>query len=322
MAKPKAEDPMLVRTDKTVEALEEALATRFSTSFKAICHDFKCSRAWAEKYVKPNVHRLYISGGVPNFYTRRVFTATEDEKNTSATWYDTSEYRAWASESATTYERTKHIPLPFLAPNPMPLIRAAQEIIGTYEAARERVKRGEMPGANENTDLFLYRDKRADKAWDAVVEASGRGLSIVKTLFDSAVHRPRGTVPWIQRDMSLEFLGFFEHSAETPASMLDWGDASEIAHRRIQREGMIKIVFSVVDANGERGERVLYTPDPNLAPCPPELSTVLGIPELRKCTYINLDTYYELSGGVVPDWTNLDSVRSAIGLRPLADVLE
>lgn len=303
MARPRQTDPMLVRTDKNWDALMEALGSQFRTPFRDICHDFKCSRAWAERYVKPNVHRIYVSGdraGVAAFAAH----GSLPDGGVSATWYDTSEYQAWAERSSSVFERTKRIPLPLIAPDPTPLIEKAQ----MFDAAGGR-----------DADPF-WRYGEAKSAWRRAFSLSD-GDSAAEVLDEDAGERGRGSVPWLASDRPLGSIRFFAHECVTPASLLDWGDASEIAHRKIQCNGMLKIEFKVEDADGVRGERVLYAADPRPVPPAPELSCVMRYPELVKRVYVNLDKFYELSGGVVPDWESIDDVRMALGMRPLSEIL-
>lgn len=43
--------------------LIEAAATKYTLSFKDACKALKCSRSWAQKYIRPNVPNIYLANG-------------------------------------------------------------------------------------------------------------------------------------------------------------------------------------------------------------------------------------------------------------------
>ena len=43
--------------------LLEAASTQYTLSFRDACKALKCSRSWAQKYIRPNVANIYLPNG-------------------------------------------------------------------------------------------------------------------------------------------------------------------------------------------------------------------------------------------------------------------
>lgn len=307
MAKPQNDDPMLVRTDETMDALVAALSSRFRTPYRKLCRDFKASRAWVDRHVKPNVPRIYISSAPARNKAMKTLgwnKSLSNEKDALCrTWFDAAAYAEWADGSAKVYERTVLVPEALLVGDPSELVRLARAMAECDDDVRRGLIDNAMAEEYKRCD---ERDGGAKKSPHAVIKAAARG--------------PRSRAEWFERgDVAPSGLGFLDGRAETPASMLDWGDAPEDAHRAIWRHAMLRLVFSVKGDDGSLDERVMYVPSDRSVPNPPAFEH--GGVGLFDLLPVPLTAYYDLSGGVRPDWSNPDSVRAALGLPPLCDVL-
>ena len=88
---------MLVTFDEHEDKWQQcltALEYDYTLSFRSACKILQCDRSWVQKYIRPNVHYIYLSTGAgrkTTSYTKLASKAINKEQ-TESIWFNTKEF--------------------------------------------------------------------------------------------------------------------------------------------------------------------------------------------------------------------------------------
>lgn len=234
--KKRAEDPMLVSTEGwSLQTYRDMTEYVYSLGYKQICRYLKCSRPWLHRFIRPNIHHIYVHQNIKN----RIHIESQS-------CYNTQELIDFLKDHiASCQRRSIWIPLEILVPETKQ--KAWEEAINLiFEEEKNKPENPFSDPEEEERNLF-----------NEIVKATGRFVpKKFKTLLsDGIVYETRRTkAPWVDVPKDI----FDIESLESVHSLRDYGDADEEIYRQLFAEGYTRIVICVPDKDGILSEKVYY----------------------------------------------------------------
>lgn len=232
-----------------------ALKNTHTISTKGICESLKTSRTWVNRYILPHVNSIYISNGIISGEKVSVQWTKIAEREigrelVETTWFDTEEYLNLLSQHITVSRQTRKIPMEMLFKNPEEYIMKRKLLEKEYEEEKRKKNKDKA-----KLQGILYEAKKLE---EECMSKSGKkvfteGKTFITKRSDAEFMEIRVPEDFVRQTLS---------SWTTPHSEKDYGDTDEKVHRKFFREGYLKIVLEMPDADGVLGKKVFYVKDP------------------------------------------------------------
>lgn len=232
----------------------DALRTTHTIGTKRICESLKVSRTWVNKYISPHVHSIYISNGIVAEKTVSVRWTKIAEKEIGrelkeTTWYHEQEFLDLLSQHITISKQMKKIPIEILYKDPDGYKSKRELLLNEYKIENRKKDSDKKKLKQLQLELIKlaeesFNDGGKKLLADGLVEITKR-----KEAEPVSVEVPEGFVR--------ETLEYWT----TPHSEKNYGDSDEKVHRKFFREGYLKMVLELPDADGVVGKKVFYMRD-------------------------------------------------------------
>lgn len=238
----------IVRFDNWQEMLT-ALEHTYTISFKEVCELLKASRAWVNRYIRPNVKTLYISNNKRGDsvaganWVKLAAMALKREGMTESIWFHRQDFNDFINSCIVSVtKQTKKVPYTYLMEP-----AAITAFVEHRSIIREEIKNEENPFKQMvlyNTYNNIYREY--------VSEESKKLLPFIT----SATARTKA--PAIDTTLPADYM-------ETWYAIHDiknYGDAEETIYRELFKKGAIRIELQLPDEDGFIGRKIFYIDDP------------------------------------------------------------
>lgn len=234
------ENQMLI--DQSWESCLSSLVTEYTLSIKDICKALKCSRSWANRYIKPHLHYIYISNGygkTKNYLKEANYQLSKDM--TATTWYSKKEFEQLIKQSINSVTRqTINIPL-------KDIIRPDEfnKFYSIYVSLSEAL--------DETTDYFKKKELAEALRRLKLKYATEKGYEM---LMDAPSQFKRTNTPPIQIDIN-DF-DFDVYNLMAVHDKKDYGDTDEEVYREFFETGCYRLELVIPDADGVLSEKIFY----------------------------------------------------------------
>lgn len=233
------------------DSLIMALKDTYTTSFKDVCKMLKASRAWINRYVRPNVKSVYISNNRRGDANKgvdwvRLASIELGKEMTESIWFDTGDLIAFITESIVSVtKQTKSVPLDYLMTS-----EQAKAYIKELDFLNNEIQR--VKSLRERSLLIKQRDTCHLKYLpedNATKELLQQKMSVTKRTKAVAVSVPlpdRAYEDWV-----------------APHDLKDYGDVDETIYRQFFKSGYLRVEMNMCDQDGCIGKKVYYLADPD-----------------------------------------------------------
>lgn len=241
----------------TFSDLVKAASSRYTLSFRDACKALKCSRSWAQNYIRPNVPSIYLQNGKGTGkanYARLVSLAIQQQENidefhysNESVYLDREAFVAFIYNSISSCQkRSKRIYKTYFIQKEN-LTNYYSELLVLYQTLTSGIAKKEIEGIWEQINILYL--KYAENEF-------------VKDIIHPAIIYPtkRTAAPFIEVPIP-----------NTPIEdwmaihdLMDYGDIEETHYRNLFQDGCIRIELKIPDKNGEikSSGKVFYLPDP------------------------------------------------------------
>lgn len=225
-----------------------ALEHEYTLSFKEMCRILKCSRSWANRYLKPNLHYIYLSNGCGKSadYVSIARNHLEKETMTECTWYSKDEFLNFVSSCITNVTRqTIAVPVEMLI-DKKKLDSFLAEFNPLKNIENEYISKG---------DIKEYKRKLKQHDATIVKYATSDGL----LLFNNrpSIYKRSDVIPVSCTSDVIDVLKF-----QAVHDLKDYGDSDEEIYRDLFSKGYYRLVLQIPDKNGVLSEKIYYM-EPN-----------------------------------------------------------
>lgn len=250
MAKPRVDDPMFVRLEPGAASLIEASA-KYHTATSDLCRTLQCSRGFVTDHVHPQVHRIYVDGR----YAKHVWSLGTAAGRGGNIYLD-ADLDAIARASAV--ERRVRLVWPgtMMAGHERAFELYLEDFSQAIYDAQERDHLSGDPLSDSEGEV---REEYRALLADMISDASPEWAAVLEACREENYAR-RGATPWcsVGDPAPCSWAALAARGWQTAAAMTDWGETSEMVHRRIWRSAMLRITVPF----GDGTQRILYAPDP------------------------------------------------------------
>lgn len=237
--------------------LIEAATTQYTLSFKAACKELKCSRSWAQTYIRPNVPYIYLSNGIgtnkPN-YAKLVSQAVNRQNgNEDAPYSYESIYldeeafnKFIISSIVSCQKRSKRIYKSYFI-NAEDRVSYYKKLLSLYMQYGGIKFRKEKDYVTKEIDE-LYLEYTKDK--------------FVRNILHQAIVKPNKRTEAEFIDVAIPQVPISHWKAVH--DLMDYGDIEETIYRQLFSEGCIRVEIKLPDKNGviKNSGKVYYISDP------------------------------------------------------------
>ena len=244
----------IVRFDNWQDMLT-ALEYTYTLSFRDACKILKASRAWVNRYIRPNVKTLYISNNKRGDsvtganWVKLAGLALNREGMTESIWFHRQDFYDFIRSSIfSVTKQTKRVPYTFLMEP-----AAITAFVDHRHAIREEIRNTENP----LQQILLYRTYN-NLYRDYVSDVAKKLLPFIASPTD------RSKAP--ATDVALPE-GFLEKWFAIH-DIKKYGDAEETIYRELFKDGAIRIELHVPDEEGIIGRKIFYVDDPDPVKAP------------------------------------------------------
>lgn len=248
------ENPMLITfselpAEERWKACVNALEFEYTLTFKDICKTLKCSRSWANRYVKPHLHYIYLangSGKSANF----LMAASKilKKKMTETTWYSKEEFETLIRKYIKSVTRqTILVPIEKMIKS-----EHLNEFLKDFVSKEEVNKALECGDEKEYKRLMVLRNLSIEKY----------GTSIGKTMWQDAPspYKRKGT-PSIHTNIDVTTIDL--ETLQAVHDLKDYGDTDEEIYRDLFSNAYHKILIELPDADGVLSQKIFYWQEKN-----------------------------------------------------------
>lgn len=237
--------------------LVEAATTTYTLSFKGACKALKCSRSWAQTYIRPNVPHIYLSNGMgtnkPNY--AKIVSQEINKRNGEedapfsyeSIYLDEAAFNKFIRDSIVSCQKRSKLIYKSYFIKKEDLTYYYISLLDLYMRLGEAKYRSDKKNLREKMDkLYLYYTD--DK--------------LVKDILHPAMVSPTKRTEAEFIDVTIP---------ETPISqwkavhdLMDYGDIEETIYRQLFSEGNIRVEIKLPDKNGVVKDtgKVYYISDP------------------------------------------------------------
>ena len=233
--KARAEDPMLVSMKGcTLNAYRTSLQNTYTFSYKNLCEILKCNRSWVHRFIRPNVHHIYVPRGIK----------TKLELNASS-WYASQEFISLFKDSIVSCQRrTIWIPTEIMVDS--------DNLFFWLSEIRQKEQEFE---SNKKMDDYERRKELLKVVRDKTIKYADVKY---KTLLYKPISRPsefiRSQTPWVD----IPVPSFSVTQLDAVHDLRGYGDVDEEIYRYLFQSGYTRIKISVPDQKGKFGEKIYY----------------------------------------------------------------
>ena len=250
---------MLVTFDEYEDKWQQclnALEYDYTLSFRSACKILKCDRSWVQKYIRPNVHYIYLSTGAgrkTTSYTKLASKAINKEL-TESIWFNTKEFDTLIRKSISSCTRqTILVPVEHLI---------AADKLSSFLTEYKKLK-AEKEACNPVKDIL----KRIEiiQAMDKLIQASVN--TIGKEIYSNLPScYKRGACPVVKCNLP----EFQLADMISVHDQKDYGDCDEEIYRQLFLDGCYRLEINIPGENGILSKKIYY-----LKPEPPKNSIEL-----------------------------------------------
>lgn len=258
------EDPMLIKFDKIPKekrwqkCLDE-LRKNYTMSVREACKILKCDRSWVQKYVRPNVHYIYLSSGKGTGKINYVYIAGKllHREMKESVWLDTKEFECLIRNNMSHCSRqTINIPIEYII---------AQDRIRGFQAEYRRIEE-DMQQCMEWGDFLKL--KRLKEKREDVIKGN---LSVVgKIIYETLPSKYKRTET---EAVACEIPTYELDDLIAAHDLKEYGDTDEEVHRFLFENGCFRMELNLKDKTGKVSKKVYYL---NSKECFPESSNSVG----------------------------------------------
>lgn len=243
------EDPMLIKFDKIPKekrwqkCLDE-LRENYTMSVREACKILKCDRSWVQKYVRPNVHYIYLSSGKGKGKINYVYIAGKllQREMKESVWLHTKEFKSLIKENMSCCSRqTINIPIEYVI---------AQDKIREFQAEYRRIETG-IQQCMERGD-FLKLNKLKGKREDII---KGNLSEVGKIIYEKLPSKYKRTKT---EAVVCEIPQYDLNDLIAAHDLKEYGDTDEEVHRSLFEEGCFRMELNLKDKTGKVSKKVYY----------------------------------------------------------------
>ena len=247
--------PQQQQFDKFTDLIDAA-ATQYTLSFRDACKALKCSRSWAQKYIRPNVANIYLTNGKGTGkanYARLVSLAVNQQNgetgySNESVYLDEEAFNQFIIESIVSCQKRskKTYKTYFIKENG--LESYYKELLALYNRFfNEKISKEEAEKLWSEIDTLYLKYAKDDYVKDIIHPAM--------------IHQTKRTEAEFI-DVAVPDVPIIEWKAVH--DLMDYGDIEETIYRDLFKEGCIRIEIKLPDKNGEIKEsgKVYYISDP------------------------------------------------------------
>jgi len=245
MARPKKDDPMLVRTPPTLQAVVDAMET-YDTRIAEICEALKVRRGWVDAHVRPYVRHVYL---MPYWSQIVAQQLDRTDMRGGGLYYHTGEIDEIV-QGARVLRRSRVIdPASYMPERARVRLERAEHDLAELAVsgdASEAEVRAAIRGAK--AALVAAQEQVEDDLAEAVIAAHR-----------DAIHH-RGRYHWrpYGDPAPTSLADLAERGATTATVMAGWGGTAEESAREIWQKGMVRVEIAMPDGT----VRAMVMPDP------------------------------------------------------------
>lgn len=257
------EVPNFIRNGRQFQEYEDkwqqcltALEYDYTLSFRSACKILKCDRSWVQKYIRPNVHYIYLSTGAgrkTTSYTKLASKAINKEL-TESIWFNTKEFDTLIRKSISSCTRqTILVPVEHLI---------AADKLSDFLTEYKKLKT-EKEACDPVKDIL----KRIEiiQSMDKLIQASVN--TIGKEIYSNLPScYKRGACPVVKCNLP----EFQLADIISVHDLKDYGDCDEEIYRQLFLDGCYRLEINIPGENGILSKKIYY-----LKPEPPKNSIEL-----------------------------------------------
>lgn len=248
--------PQQQQFDKFTDLIDAA-ATQYTLSFKDACKALKCSRTWAQTYIRPHVPNIYIQNGKGTGkanYARLVSLAVNKQNGASgysneSVYLDETAFNQFIFDSITTCQKRSKKVYKTAFIKPEYIITYYQELLCLYcKLFDAKLKKAEVEKLWEEIDILYLKYAKNDY--------------VKEIIHKSIVYQTKRTDAEFV-NVAVPDVPIMEWKAVH--DLMDYGDVEETIYRDLFKEGCIRIEIKLPDKHGEIKEigKIYYISDPN-----------------------------------------------------------
>lgn len=265
---------------ETFEKLIEAATNTYTLSFKGACKALKCSRSWAQTYIRPHVPHIYLSNGKgtnkPN-YAKIVSQAVNKKKGKEDAPYSyesiylhEEEFNKFIISSIVTCQkRSKRIYKSYFISEEDRILyyKTLLSFHMEYDETKYRIEKEKLMYKIETLYLNYNNDP------------------LIKNIIHPAIVKQNKRTEAEFVDVPVPETPIQEWKAVH--DLMDYGDIEETIYRKLFSEGCIRVEIKLPDKDGvvKNAGKVYYISDPE--PIPENYLSEKEVEELispyRKC---------------------------------------
>ena len=235
--------------------LIDAAATQYTLSFRDACKALKCSRSWAQTYIRPHVANIYVQNGKGTGkanYARLVSLAV-NQQNGSSGYSNESVYLDEAAFNQFIFDAI------------VSCKKRSKQAYKTFFIESKHIE----AYYRELLTLYysLYGERKKEAAEKLLEQIDTLYLKYAKNNFVKDIIHPaivyqtkRTDADFV--DVAVPDVPIIEWKAVH--DLMDYGDIEETIYRSLFKEGCIRIEIKLPDKNGEIKDigKVYYISDP------------------------------------------------------------
>lgn len=225
------DDNMLIVIESWDDLVKSILGT-FTTSYRTICDVLKCDRSWANRYIKHNVHHVFISNKNLQILNMQCGVNLKDNL-----YFHTKEFESFIKKNLMDCSRqTINIPYEWLI---------EETHIDTFRNHYKELKN------SYEKETITYPDfiDEVNHMINQYGTNAGKILNADKPLITK---RPDSThYPCDKPKFNLEDL-------IAPHDLRDYGTTTEMIYRKLFSEGVYRVVLKILDKNNNESNKIYY----------------------------------------------------------------
>lgn len=236
-----------------------ALEMDYTLSIRQICKILMSNRSWVNRFIKPNVHHIYLSNGKG---AKRGVNYVElaaqylEREMTESVWFNTDEFINLIINNVSCSRQTARVPIEMLIKN-----ECLQDFLSEHVTI-DYIKKS-CKTISERMEAYKQRNEVLKKYCSPI------GKEILKTLPDKSKRKLTPAVPCelpeldllksLDRENKSSLFNYNELIAVH--DIKDYGDTDEEIYRLLFENGLYRVELNLPDINGVISQKVFYIND-------------------------------------------------------------
>jgi len=235
--------------------LIDAAATQYTLSFRDACKALKCSRSWAQTYIRPHVPNIYRQNGKGTGkanYAKLVSLAVNQQNGSSgysneSVYLDEAAFNQFIFESIVSCQKRSKQAYKTFFIEPKHIEVYYTELVSLYYSLSNERKKEVAEKLLKQIDTLYLKYAKNDYVKDIIHPAMVYQTKRTDANFVNVAVPDVPIIEW-----------------KAVHDLMDYGDVEETVYRSLFKEGCIRIEIKLPDKNGEIKDigKVYYISDP------------------------------------------------------------